>query len=231
MIRTLAAASAQISSVRVSLVLMKVLTFAVSVVVLVCVAGLRPAAAQAAQPEQPRIYVAVGVGPGALTSTSTERFSNAVAISGTIGSRLTNCLHLVVGADMMYMARSSDPSHSLSATSVAVGLRWTPIPTLHLRAMAGIAIVETQLYGSVIDFDADGDAGLAAGAALAWLPMQRRDYSAGFEVGDQLIFNNGELRQGIGAMLLVQLSMPTGRRRASPPPAAPVVAASGSSSR
>ena len=123
---------------------------------------------------------------------------------------------------MMDMARSSsDPRDSLSATNVIVGVRWTPMRAVHLRAMAGIAIVEKRVYDSVIDPDADRDAGLAAGAAIAWLPLQGRDYAAGFEIGDELIFNNGEVRQGIGAMLLVQLSLTSGRRRA---PAHPISA-------
>ena len=196
---------------------------------LACIALLlasRSAAAEEAVDVEPRRFLAIGFGPGALTGTDAEPFSNAVATKFAQGTRVSRGLHFVVELDGMLMARyAADPSRSQNLLGATLGLRWTPFRvrprhvdwrSIYFKAGVGLGAIDQLTYSSVFDRDEDRTWGLVAGGAFGWHPIRAPDYALGFEFADLVIFTDGHTRHSIGFTVSAQLNLPMFRRRSAP---------------
>ncbi|HEY5948402.1 MAG TPA: hypothetical protein VIV40_23055 [Kofleriaceae bacterium] len=183
----------------------------------------RSALAEEVVDVEPRRFLAIGFGPGALTGTEAEPFSNAVATKLSQGTRVGRGFHVVVELDSMLMARyAPDPSRSQNLVGMTLGLRWTPFPvrprhidlrSIYFKASAGLGAVDQLTYSSVFDRDDDRTWGLVSGGAFGWQPIRAPDYALGFELADLVIVADGHTRQSIGLTVTAQLNLPTFRRR------------------
>jgi hypothetical protein len=167
-----------------------------------------------AQPKPvPRLFGAMGLRMGRLSGHMSESSAGTLGLMGSIGSRLTDTVDVLIELADSWGAYSPDPNRNQDAMFIAPGVRWRPwgisLPPSHgpyFQASVGYA----ELDRSTATSSTTAATGAGIGATVGWILYASHDVAARVELDDHIAFFGSDegIRHSVAFSFVFELHVP-----------------------